>query len=497
MLDEKKQEKRCCYKSPEDVGCKRSVDKTITSSELTNFYCIFHVPQTLDKIYRDTTKIKEEIEHLIAKKDGDWVGFVFPEKLKLENITIDFPIDMRWCSFKELSLSKIIFKNKVDFSWSTFTEDVSFRQINFEQDAYFINANFKGSVLFDYPTKFHERAFLNHCHFSGKTQIRCLFKGRVSLNSIIFADSTIFKGSRLLFVGVQDGTKVSDSVSANPSNSSQDTKKSQHSKNPLLFDFKNILNKVIQKKAQNISGDKNLRIFDSEVDMQEVEFRQPERTKFYMVNLSQARLIGTNFRGISFQNVLWQKKGKRKVIYDEIYIEKSNDNSFKINQLPYLEEAYRNLRITFEGNKDFSTANDFYIGEMEAKRNRKFFLQKYMFSIVALYYWLSRYGTSPICAISFFFIFVGIHLILTWILQDTSSILVKLKFEVSSVPIINDIQTFFACLINSLKVLTLQRLGESINMRGWLNLLDIIFGIIGPVQLSLIVLSLRTIVKRH
>lgn len=528
-----KQKKICDYVSPEGLCCKRTVD-VVKSGGGARYsydgasYCVFHDRTTFREVLQvnertTDARFKEELKHLIEKRDGNWFGFWLPENFELEDMIIDFPIDMRWCSFKKISLSGISFKSKVDFSKSVFSADASFIKINFVEDAYFDKANFQGSVLFDSCTIFQKQAYMYNCNFSGKTQFNCVFKGKVNLSSTTFTDSVMFKGTRLIIASASNGIKLSINVSGS---SSQDTKKSQLKKNPLLVDSIDVLSKVnsrinflinkitrvyrtslsfiykkmefIQRSAQSISGDEDLLVFDSEVDMQDVEFRQPERTRFHMVNLSRAHIIGTNFRGVNFQSVSWQTKNKRKVIYDEIYIEKSNDKSYKKNRLPFLEEAYRNLRVAFESNKDFSTANDFYIGEMEAKREQKPFLRKYVFSIVALYYWLSRYGTSPTRAILAFCFLVIIHSIITWILvQDASSILKDFKIEVSSVSIIAKSQTISVYLINSLKVLTLQRFGKFIDIEGWQNLLDTTFRIVGPVQLFLIVLSLRTKVKRH
>jgi|TARA_R110002153_G_scaffold234091_8_gene387529 hypothetical protein len=38
--------------------------------------------------------------------------------------------------------------------------------------------------------------------------------------------------------------------------------------------------------------------------------------------------------------------------------------------LPGIENTYRNIRYSLEENKDFGLANDFFVGEMEAKRRQ-------------------------------------------------------------------------------------------------------------------------------
>jgi len=489
----------CDYLSPDGVKCSR----TPYNSEK----CIFHTFES-----RSSFKFGSDFNELIEKKDGNWCGFIYPADFNLENRTIDFSVNMQWSNFNNLNVSKMNFNKDVDFRNSKFEGKIEFNNSNFQSDVNFQNSNFNG-VVFNYSTIFHKNTSFYNCNFLGRTQFSCIFKGSVNFNNAIFFDSTIFRGTRSIEASFGDtlACYASLNVEAHTSSTIEDTiiikiKKNLVSyKNKILESFNllkskkdRLLNKVrtkwkaIKLKYQNKS-EKISRVFESEVQMQDVDFREPERTRFYMVNFSKAYLAGTNFRGVHLQDILWQKKRGRKVVYDECFL-RSGERSFKKYYGSRVEDLYRNLRVAFENNKDFLTASDFYIGEMDIARLRKPLLERYFFSVNALYKYLSNYGTSPVRAFIIFLIMVIIHAVLTWtIVQDNNIVVTAFTFKLpySRIEVIN------SYIVNSIKVLTLQRIGSFINFGGWQNILDTLFRIIGPVQLALLVLSLRSKVKRH
>lgn len=160
--------------------------------------------------------------------------------------------------------------------------------------------------------------------------------------------------------------------------------------------------------------------------------------------------------------------------------------------LPELERQYRDIRVALEDSKDYRSATGFYVGEMEARRRQMNILRRYSFSVEALYKLLSHYSSNPTRAIGVFLLFTSLHALITWRLlaQTNADRLDQLKQLCTGADCVR------AYFTNSLNVLTVRR-RDFIDLGGWHDTLDTIFSIIGPIQIALIALALRTMVKRH
>ena len=81
-------------------------------------------------------------------------------------------------------------------------------------------------------------------------------------------------------------------------------------------------------------------------------------------NLEQASFLDTNLEQIHFRDVEWPRKGRRKVLWDEFPHEGGELDYEKV------AENYRQLVLNYEAKRDFDTAEDFHIGEMEMRRKK-------------------------------------------------------------------------------------------------------------------------------
>ena len=136
-------------------------------------------------------------------------------------------------------------------------------------------------------------------------------------------------------------------------------------------------------------------MFEGEGQFQSVIFLKPDQVLFSEVDLARVHFRGTNLRGIRFLGVKWwQPAFNRNGLYDEVYIKSTVDGPFRHLSLPALEETCRNARVALEENRNFNTASDFYIAEMDAVREQQGFWRRHFFSVTALYRCVSRYGTS-------------------------------------------------------------------------------------------------------
>lgn len=131
------------------------------------------------------------------------------------------------------------------------------------------------------------------------------------------------------------------------------------------------------------------------------------------VDLRETSFEETNIEGFVFRNVQWCRirlmpwSAGRVALWDELRLRKSspyavwshlttdtNDPFRSHAQHARLKEAvaenYRQLVNNFERRRDYTTAEDFHIGEMESLRLR----QSWPLNGYAIYWLLSRYGTS-------------------------------------------------------------------------------------------------------
>lgn len=475
--------KLCNYKNPFGEPCKRPVP---FNSDL----CFFHTLLS-SKRRVNYEKFSDELNHLIAEKDGQWNGFIFPENFAFKSAKFDFPINLKFAVFKELTI-----------------EDCEFHK----------------------PVTFYKSQFL------GKVSVRCSFFDKVNLNGCIFNDSVSFRGTRNVIVTAQSAVTTSSvgnvTITTSDNHIIEEVSKENSDKKILnwikefvlvfINKFMRLLNKSriiilnIFKQTKKFNkwfktfykklstkdvqtSEEIRRVFFSEVELTEVEFRYPERVVFYLVDFSKMRLVGTNFRGVNLHDILWpESKSKRKVIFDEITMKRTNDLGYINRMRPRVEEAYRNLRLALEDIKDFSTASDFYVGEMETKRSQKSFWERYFFSVEVWYRYLSNYGTNVFLSFKVLALLLLIHMSLTfWNTYDNSVVMKAFGFSEPANWIIQNINIVLAYFINSLKVLMFRSEKSYFVSGEYQIVIDIFFRIIGYIQLVLVALTMRSKVKRY
>ncbi len=466
------------------------------------------------------------LRSLIKSKDGNWIGFELPDNYLLSDIEFDFAVNMSWANLGVLTLRKVTFHEPFYCEHAFINGNLSFHDVSFKSSANFKQSIFSRRVDIQ-ATEFNGAADFYQCEFKDRSLFRCRFNASVNLNNVIFHEGVHFRGSRTVFVSINETISVVDSVTAKLSSSAKPVKiKITVLKRiydlcheistwcKVVYNYcvdagKKIFNVIykllkrvydqVRVNITAVSG-KMDRLFLAEAQIQDVEFRRPERTVFSMVDLSRTYLRGTNLRGVKFWDVIWwQPKLKRNGLYDELFIGKSKDRGFRKVYLPQLEETCRNVRVALEDNRDYSAAADFYIGEMEASRAQKPFFKRHIFSVVATYRCLSGYGTRPLQAFLMFLVLLSIHSGLTLLLSGISNedVLKAGGFQISTSPLLDMGKILISCLLNSLQVMTLQRTDSLIKVGDSQNLFDTVFRVLGPAQLSLTVLALRARIKRH
>lgn len=484
----------CIYKTSDGRLCGR----TISGSRS---YCSLHDGCESEPSNPD---FEETFAALLDAKNGDWRGFVFPRGVKLPK-QLDFPIDARGCQFNALDLDGVVFKGTVDFTEAVFNNGAAFRSVFFEDTVAFERCRFNGPVDF-LNVRCRKSASFLRADFTGRSILRVNFQGSANFNQVIFRDGVSFSGWRNVSLQVGSAFSVCMAGSATITTGRKPTvferirkimvairswasDRWKELKQQVIGAAKQLQSRYRNFLRQFAKADPNskiFRMFETEGQLQDVVFLKPDQTTFSQVDLSHVYFRGTNLRGVRFLGVVWwQPKLKRNGLYDELFIRLSKDGPFRHQNLPVLEETCRNARVAMEENRSFGIASDFYVGEMEAARTQLSFLKRHLFSVVALYHFVSNYGTNVWSSLRVLALLYALHFSLTLDTQSVAS--AALSVDAISVT-----------ALHSFKVLMQQSPSTfnsvGLNFQEWL---DAAFRVFGLIQVAMVALAFRSRIKRH
>lgn len=473
--------------------------------------CVFHAlsePLSVNKENNVRESFKAKLPGLIAEKQGDWEGFVFPIALRLAEEKIDFEVNARGARFREaVSLEKLTFLQRVVFDGATFEKPFIARGVEFAKEARFDFARFEQSCELQH-VQFRSPASFHRVEFSGPVMCRAQFASQVSFAEASFGDRTHFAGWRNIDMTVREEVLALDGTSADLTVQSASAtfgarvlaavrghlqlaaaairrcwRVGVRSVKHLGASVRDRLVVLRHRYSRTSAETEIFSVFGSEVEFTDVDFATPTLVSFSGVDMSRAYLLGTNLRGVRFLNVIWwQPDLRRNGLHDEVFISKSQDGPFRWRSLPALEETCRNLRLALEESKSYAAAADFYVGEMEAQRARLGFWKGSLFSVPAWYAVLTRYGTSVTRGLIVLACLIVSHALATAILRGFQS-----------ADIFNQLPEL---LLRSIRIATFQRdeSGLGTLSEGWI---DMVFRIFTAIQIALLVFAFRTRIKRH
>ncbi len=342
-----------------------------------NGLCIFHLPKySQNKITRDREKVntqklekdfEEHIYNLLKYNEQnskvishDFIEFEFPN-LKLTRKTIEEILCEKELK-KPLLLVNALFKGDADFSGTIF------------KSAYFDGARF------------------NKAYFSNTT-----FKQKSSFRETVFDNVDFGLSTFNSFVRFWH-------LTTNYANFRQSTFEGNVEFNGAKF-FKNVDFRWCSFKGLVIFfGIKDYSCFLGKCNFKSVNLDKEAKIIFDKINLDNTILIDTDLSKIDFKDVKWYKPQKvftrREIaLWDEfIELEKSEN----IRDYVKISESYHQLVRNYEKKRDFYTADQFHIGEMEVQRKMKgagtkskiYRNIKEWLNTYNIYRVLSNYGTS-------------------------------------------------------------------------------------------------------
>lgn len=361
-------------------------------------WCLFHAPKTVDS---DTEAFRKALDPLIASneddpgREHDYRGFIFP------------PMEI-----EGLRMTK-----KVDFSDSQFVGDVQFHRCVFGGGVSFAGARFQGRAEFHdvycVPGRFElifERATPQDgskapAMFTGATFHDQFSFERSELNAGLLLDELVVHGdARFSSLEIHGSFDVSGSVWH------RDLRCTDLDVwNDTIFDGCTFGGRTEIAAGERKSGGR--------LSFRRVNLRREAAVVLEDVDLRETSFEEANIESFVFRNVQWCRirlmpwSAGRVALWDELRLRKSSpiwvqshltdpqDSPFfdagrnKARHARLKEavaENYRQLVNNFERRRDYATAEEFHIGEMESLRLR----QPWTLNGYAIYWILSRYGTS-------------------------------------------------------------------------------------------------------
>jgi uncharacterized protein YjbI with pentapeptide repeats len=424
-------------------------------------YCILHFPG--EEKREDFEQVKQS-KLAPAQQDYDFSGTVFPKG------TSDF--------------SRFVFDGNADFTAATFIGEADFSLAQFSGErTSFARAQF-GSALTSFPEArfIGEGPSFSSAQFSGERTsfIRAQFSGestsftgadfsgeRTDFRSARFSSGkgasftrARFMGERTLFTGAQFGSALTSFLEA-------------------IFTKEVDFTEATVKENAFFWGSKANPVFGSEAwaRFNRCRIEKPEQFTFNTVLLHPGWFTNVDVRKVDFTDVKWygMPRGPEGTIKAEIKAleERGVDSPHTL-----LSQACRRLSANAEENREYPLANEFYYWSMNALRKEGW---RSLGATGTLYWALSGYGVRATRA---FLVLVGI------------CVAFAAFYTLLGPTELNNFWTALGYSLGALARLNPNPRPDPATDPGLFQVLVIVEGLLGPLQIALLVLAIRRKVMR-
>ena len=321
---------------------------------------------------------------------------------------------------------RVEFYGGTDFGSAEFNGIADFFEVDFVGGGYFEDAEFHGRADFGRAEFYRGAAFFN-AEFDGEAYFRgaefygdadfgsAEFNGNADFMDVEFSGSAAFPnaefGSDAYFWDVEfsRGGNFGGTVASNTLDFRRSTFPSKDSKSVVSFQD------VVLSNPQNVR-------FEN-VDLSRVSFERTDVSQVHFVGRRWATMTEPCFWLIPF----WKRD--RNAIYDELALGKqiNSDKSGEVDEeldageeVALVGETYRQLRINLEATRQEVEAGDFYVGQMEMRRQNP--SEPWFYRILLnIYRALASYGEDYIQPFVWYaLIFAPLFALAYWLLGDVS-----------------------------------------------------------------------------
>jgi uncharacterized protein YjbI with pentapeptide repeats len=349
--------------------------------------CIFHLLKPTEEQKQAMTQEARMAAEAIKREFHQAFSKLLEDEEKNPEVEV---CDFSYFRFPSIDLSGRRFAKPLRLRGTTFSGVAGFKRATFSGEANFQRATFSGEAYF-WGVTFSRVSSLEVARFEFAT-----FSGEAYFQGATFSEQAYFQGATFSGEAYFQGATFSGAA---------------------YFSGAEFWHITFGGEAHfwgaTFSGAASFRgeTFKGECRFVEVTLDEKARVVFDRANLRQASFLGTNLERIHFRDVEWPSKGRRQVLWDE----------FPHDEFPHEEgqpdyekvaENYRQLVLNYEAKRDFDTAEEFHIGEMEMRRKKKGKKAEYkaveaksrgmkllwrcwgVINGYSIYKFLSNYGTS-------------------------------------------------------------------------------------------------------
>src|SRR5215217_8188810 len=445
-------------------------------------YCVLHCP-SVDK---DQAEFEEAVEKKVKDKDFDFRGVYFPGWQSLAPFRIS---TLPNGTFEELAdFSDATFKERAVFSRATFKKMAHFDRSTFEGEANFLNGTFEGLATF------HDAIFKESATFSDAT-----FKELATFHGAIFEGQAILESDRKAIFGYATFKGKADFSGATFEELRFED---------VTFEEEAYLDTTTFKREAYFRGPET---FSRVADFQFARIEKPELFSFHRGRLRPSWFINVDPRRFDFTEVQWpgQPGGPKVTLDDEIRSLQNRNIQASYNPYILLAQACRRLSANAEDNREYPIANEFHYWSMDAvrkgswnhlkdlslrallKKETWYDIGEHFDLITTLYWALSGYGVRATRAFWILFAIWLMFAALYFLLVKSS------PFWVFAAPDIwQGIDYARQAAVYSLSALVRLNPRPQSEELNWFQTLVTVEGILGPLQIALLVLAIRRKVMR-
>jgi uncharacterized protein YjbI with pentapeptide repeats len=418
-------------------------------------FCLFHITKVSEEEKRGMTD--DELQkvnmmefvfsnrllgfikrpHTSSEKYIDCRGFRFPDTNIKEDVTFHKDVNFTGAVFESLSFfasTMSLGNSEISAKGIHFHEHADFTETVFKGFAGFILVTFHRGATF-FQAKFEERAIFERTVFGGITSFdEAIFNDESDFTNARFAQPATFRettfeqSANFLSSNFENGADFSSSAMGPGSDFTLARLAKGTDFSRVRFgegaQFKSTIIPDRISFAEATLGHK-FRFSPfclADADFTSLDLPKDSDVTFEKVDLKRASFLDTNLELIAFRDVEWARPTSRfatwfrgsRCLWDEFRpATEANPSLVALKDYEKIAENYRQLVINYERKRDYDSAEDFHVGEMEMRRQKKGNRAKYRYNATKLdrlknwtrifrewinsynlYRILSNYGTS-------------------------------------------------------------------------------------------------------
>lgn len=236
--------------------------------------------------------------------------------------------------------------------------------------------------------------------------------------------------------------------------------------------------------------------------LSECTLKKPNKLLVIRSNLSDASFKGTDVTEMNFIDNVWRRNRLDRIItLDERILRNMirSDHFQRYGEVSFDQcaETYRQLKVNFDKKGNSIDAGNFHYGEMEMRYFACGRIRR-LFSIIGIYRFLSGYGERPVQSllvmITSFCILVGLHLIVGFRVENST---IKYHLDLSypfGFPSTQEIAHSVKLTFGNLTLRSTPDILQPYDL--YSTILWIFESIFGPIQIGMLILSIKRRVKR-